>query len=263
MMIAVAQRERFMTHERRMTRWRAASIHLGLSAAIGTLVVLGMYLLWYPPPYFDLMGGPMLVVLIVGCDVVIGPLITLIIFRSGKRGLKFDLVCITMAQLAALSYGLYTMFDARPVFTVFAVDRFEIVSASDIDSSNLAQASVREFASLPVTGPRVVGAKLPTDPAEHDKVLFFKYGADLKGLPKFYVPYDQVAADAAHKAKPLDTLESKGAATREAVERTVSRLGVPHDNLGYLPLVGHFADMAAIVDLGTGHMLAVVDANPW
>jgi len=262
-MMSIMQSGMDVTGNGGMSRWRAAAIHLGLSATIGTLVVLAMYLLWYPPPYFDLMGGSMLVVLIVGCDVVIGPLITLIIFRSGKKGLRFDLVCIALAQLAALSYGLYTMFEARPVFTVFAVDRFEVVSASDVDPANLAQASAPDFASLPVTGPRIVGAKLPTDPAERDKVLFFKYGSDLKGLPRFYVPYDTVAGDATSKAKPLDKLESKGVETRAAVDRMLRKVGKPRDKLGYLPLVGHFTDMAAIVDAATGRMLAVVDANPW
>jgi hypothetical protein len=252
-----------VTHHGGISRWRAASIHLGLSATVGTLVVLAMFLLWYPPPYFDLMGGSMLVVLIVGCDVVIGPIITLIIFRSGKKGLKFDLACIAIAQLVALSYGLYTMFEARPVFTVFAVDRFEIVSASDIDPANLAQASAPEFASLPITGPRIVGAKLPTDPQEREKVLFWKFGADLKALPRFYVSYDALASEAARKAKPLATLEAKGPQASAAVDNAVRKLGVPRDKLGYLPLVGHFTDMAAILDIGTGRMLAVVDANPW
>ena len=120
-----------------------------------------MYAVWYPPPYFALMGGAMLILLIVGCDVAIGPLITLIIFRVGKKGLKVDLAIVALLQVTALAYGAYVMFEARPVFTVYAVDRFEVVSANEINAEALAQAAAPEFASLPVAGPKVVGAAMP------------------------------------------------------------------------------------------------------
>ena len=40
-----------------LNRWKAAGIHLGLSAVIAATVVTIMLLVWYPPPYFDVMGG--------------------------------------------------------------------------------------------------------------------------------------------------------------------------------------------------------------
>ena len=39
----------------------------------------------------------------VSVDVTLGPLITLIIFKPGKKGLLFDLVVIGMMQSAALA----------------------------------------------------------------------------------------------------------------------------------------------------------------
>ena len=36
-------------------------------------------------------------------------------------------------QLGALGYGVHTVYIARPVFTVFAVDRFELVSEADLE----------------------------------------------------------------------------------------------------------------------------------
>ena len=246
-----------------MSRWKAAGIHLALSALIATAVVFAMYALWYPPPYFDLMGGPMLVVLIVGCDVVIGPLITLIIFRSGKKGLVFDLATIAFVQTLALSYGLYTMFEARPVFTVFAVDRFEVVAPSDINPEDLAKARSPEFSTFSLTGPLVVGTELPTDPKERNKLLFGELGADVKALPHYYVPYATVATRAAGRAKPLAELESKNPDAHEQIASVVARVNQPSSKLGYLPLVGRFVDMAEIIDTTTGQMLGVVDANPW
>ena len=154
-----------------MSRWKASAIHVCISAAIAALMVGIMWMLWYPPPYFDAMGGGMLIALIVGCDVTIGPLITLIIFKSGKKGLNTDLAIIGCVQLAALAYGTYTIFIARPVFTVFAVDRFEVVAANGIKSEDLAKATSPAFSSLSFTGPRVVAARLPSDPQERSQLM--------------------------------------------------------------------------------------------
>jgi hypothetical protein len=77
--------------------------HPGLSALIGATVVVVMLTLWYPRPYFDAMGGQALLALIVGVDVTLGPLLTLIVFNPKKQELKFDLAVIAACQLTALS----------------------------------------------------------------------------------------------------------------------------------------------------------------
>ena len=85
-----------------MSRWKASGIHLLLSAAIAVVVLTLMLMVWYPWPLFEAAGGSRLVFILVGVDVTLGPLITLVIFKSGKPGLKFDLTVIALVQLAAL-----------------------------------------------------------------------------------------------------------------------------------------------------------------
>jgi hypothetical protein len=132
-----------------MNRWQASGIHLGISATIAAVVLSVLYLLWYPSTYFTAMGGEQLAFLVVGVDVVIGPLITLIIFKAGKKGLKFDLAVIALLQSAALTYGALVAAEARPVYTVFVVDRFEVVAANALDPAELAKVERKEFKSLP------------------------------------------------------------------------------------------------------------------
>ena len=84
-----------------LDRWKASLIHLAISAAIGLAVVTLMLVVWYSRPYFKAMGEDMLILLLIGVDVVIGPLITLIIFDPKKKGLKLDLGVI--AALHGLS----------------------------------------------------------------------------------------------------------------------------------------------------------------
>ena len=125
---------------RGFTRWQAAGTHLLISVAIAAVALFVLLRVWYPPPLFTAEGGNELLFMLVAVDVVIGPLITLIVFKSGKPGLRFDLSVIALLQACALACGSYTMFVARPVFIAFIVDRFEIVRANDIDPADFAQA---------------------------------------------------------------------------------------------------------------------------
>jgi hypothetical protein len=94
-------------------RWKAAGLHLALSALIALTVVLLLLAVWYPQPYFQAMGGEKLLRLLIGVDVVLGPLITLIIFDPRKPALKWDLAAIAALQVTALAYGGVVMFQAR------------------------------------------------------------------------------------------------------------------------------------------------------
>jgi hypothetical protein len=247
-----------------MNRWKASVIHLGISAIVATIVVGVMLKLWYPPPYFDAMGGGTLLLLIVGCDVTLGPLITLIIFKSGKKGLRMDLTIIGCLQLVALAYGTYTIFVARPVFTVFAVDRFEVVAANDIRSEELAKATNPEFSTLSLTGPRVVGARLPTDPDEQFRIAneAAQGGGDIKNLPRLFVPYDSIAKEAAGRAQPLSRLEARNPAARAPVDELLRSAGLREDSLGFLPLSAR-KSMSVILEKDTGRIRAIIDVDPW
>ncbi|MFZ4790954.1 MAG: hypothetical protein ACOYMW_08700 [Candidatus Competibacteraceae bacterium] len=72
-----------------MTRFRAFAIHLTASASI-VLALLGlMRWVWYPAPYFEINGGWIVLRILAGVDVVLGPLLTLIVFKPGKPGTDF------------------------------------------------------------------------------------------------------------------------------------------------------------------------------
>jgi hypothetical protein len=247
-----------------VNRWKAASIHLGISAVIATVVVVLMSLLWYPGPYFTAMGGSGLLLLIVGCDVVLGPLITLIIFKSGKKGLKLDLTIIGCIQIAALAFGAYTVFIARPVFTVFVVDRFEVVAAADIRSEELAKATDPMFSTLSITGPRVVAARLP-DKSEGAAIALAAAGGgeDVKQLPRFYVPYEQARAQAAARSRPLDALATRSSAFPEMMKRLQDATGKHAGDLGFLPMSARNESMSVVVDRRSGEIVDILPINPW
>jgi hypothetical protein len=250
---------------RGMSRWKASGIHLGISATIAAIVVAVMLKLWYPPPYFDAMGGSTLIALIVGCDVVLGPLITLIIFKSGKKSLKMDLAIIGCIQLAALAYGSYTIFVARPVFTIFVIDRFEVVAANEIERADLAKATDPAFSTLSLSGPRVVGARLPEDMQDRSRVTMeaLAGGADIKNLPRLYVPYETVAQEAGRRAKPVSQLVAQNPSVRARVDELLKSRGVREENVGFLPMTARNRSMSVIVEKPSGHIRDIIDTQPW
>ncbi len=248
-------------------RWQAFAVHLTLSALVAaTLVALILYL-WYPGPYFQTMGGRDLLTLMVGVDVVLGPAITLVVYRLGKKGLRFDLAVIAVLQLAALAYGAYIVFEVRPVFTVFSVDRFESVTANAVDSASLAKA-LPQYRSLSLTGPRLAGSRLPSNQEERTKIMFDSIGGgpDLQNLPQYYVPYPEVAADAVKKAKPLARLREQNRAHPEELaelDRIVARSGRPIDTFSYLPLAVRTGNMSVVIDARTGAIEGMLALDPW
>lgn len=245
-----------------MSRWKASGIHLLASAGIAGTVVALMLIVWYPWPLFTAAGGSGLTMILVGVDVVLGPLITLIIFKSGKKGLKFDLAIIAMLQLSALAYGVHAVYVARPAYVVYTVDRFDLVAAVDIDPSDLAKVTREEFKRLPVDGPKYVAAPLPADPDEKQKILEFGLaGKDLNLFPQHYVPYEDEAKNALKRARDIDmVLERDSAGT---VARFLESTGRAKDAVKFLPLRARSGDAAVLLDAQTGQPLKIVMVDPW
>ncbi|NTV87211.1 MAG: pilus assembly protein, partial [Burkholderiaceae bacterium] len=121
-----------------MTDWkiraRAAAVHLCISLLVAGVAAGLVFGLWYPYPYREISGGRELFLLVVAVDVVLGPLVTFVVFNRTKprKELVRDLALVGLMQLAGLAYGLWTVHEARPVHLVFEIDRFRAVHAVDV-----------------------------------------------------------------------------------------------------------------------------------
>ncbi|WP_347262376.1 TfpX/TfpZ family type IV pilin accessory protein [Rudaea sp.] len=247
-----------------MNRFQASAIHLGISLVVAALVGCLIYFVWYPHPYFQVAGGSNLMLLIMGVDIVIGPLLTLVVYKAGKKSLRFDLACIGVMQAAAFVYGLSVIAQARPVFIVARLDRFIPVYANDLDDADLAQAKQPEFATRSWTGPRLVGAKSPTDAKEKNSLLFSGLaGKDLEKFPKYYVPYAEVAEAMLAKARPLVDLAAKSPADKALVDRYVAASGQSIDRFAYLPLHGRTEEYTMVLSRADKQPLDALAVDPW
>lgn len=237
---------------RRLTRWGASGAHLLISAAIATAVLALMLFVWYPPPLFEAAGGNDLALILIGVDVVIGPLLTLIIFKPGKWGLKFDLAAIALFQLAALFYGAHIIYLARPAFVVFVKDRFEVVSAVELRPERLAAARFEQFRKPPLTGPMFVGGAWPAIQAEQQMLLNANLaGEDLQHFPRYYVPYEESRPEILAKAEPLARVRKLEPAAASIVDQWLAGSGVREQDVLFLRLRARHGWVAVLVDRRT------------
>lgn len=247
---------------RSFSRFKAAAIHLSISAAIATAVLATMLALWYPPSLFAAMGGRELVLLIVGVDVAIGPLITLIIFDTQKKELIFDLMVVAALQLGALSYGVYALHAGRPVFIVFTGQNMAVASAANIDPEELVKGRAEDFRQLSLTGPRLVAAVAPSNRQELTDLLFAGLaGIGIHQLPRYFVPYAERRTQVLEAALPLKEFVAEG----EDAHRLRTYLegsGKKVDSLRYLPVTTKKAKLMGIVDAQNGDLLDILKINP-
>lgn len=241
-------------HPRGFSRWQASGIHLLISAAIAAVSLFLTLEVWYPSPLFTSEGGNDILMILIGVDVVIGPLVTLIIFRSGKPGLRFDLTVIALVQAAALVYGTHVMFVARPVYIALVDDQFETVRANDLDPANVARAARPEFRSVPLTGPRYVAVDLPKDiKVLKELISQAENGGDVvQHLPRYYVPYADYRTEALKKSRPLRLLQEDDKRVAAQIDKVVAETGRKTSDLNFLRLQTRRGWGAVLIDAKTG-----------
>ena len=238
-------------------RLRAGGIHLGISLCVAAFAAALVFELWYPYPYREISGGRELLFLLVAVDVITGPLITLAIFNRAKprRELLKDFTVVGFLQLAALSYGLWTVFAARPVHLVFEYSRMTVIHAIDVDADLLAKAPP-SLQKLPVTGPSVISLR----PFKNSAEQFDATTAALKGFPlaarsDLWQAYEPARADVLKVAKPVAELRARFSHQAAQIDWAIAATGRPVTDLRYLPLLSRKTAWTVLLDTTTAEPL--------
>lgn len=240
-------------------RINAFLIHLLASVIVALMALALVFGVWYPAPLQKAVGVTQIYFLVILVDLVVGPLLTLIIYKPGKKSLKFDLTVIVYIQLAALTYGLSSVAEGRPVWLVYSVDRFDLVQALQLDTRNLHRAK-EQFRDSSWTGPRWAAARRPSDPVRDRDILFetLSGGADISQRPDLYVPLEDEAEVIRKCAYPIEEL------LRFNSLRAVSAVRDKWPNAdSFLPMKGRVADLTVLIEKQASKVVAIVDLKPW
>jgi hypothetical protein len=114
-------------------RWGAFAAHFGISLLIFFALLGVILLLWYPGALFTAAGGWQGIRIVVGVDLVLGPLLTLIVYNLAKprRLLYRDLLIVGVIQLSCLAAGVLIVYVERPVAVIYSLDKFYALKRCD------------------------------------------------------------------------------------------------------------------------------------
>ena len=240
------------------SKLRAFGIHLAISLGVAALAALVVFGVWYPFPYREISGGRELFLLIVAVDVVLGPLITFTVFnpRKSRREKMLDFSVIGLIQVGALLYGLWTVFEARPVHTVFEYDRLRVVHATEVPMELLDRVP-KGIEALPLTGPTWLSLRPLRANETFDMTMAALNGVALAARPELWRHYDVDTAAVAKAGHPATELKTRFPAQSAMIDRALAEAGKPAEALVYLPLQARKDTVwTAILDRETAKPLA-------
>ena len=244
----------------RFTRFTAFAVHLGISLVIFAALLMIMALDWYRFPLFAIEGGWKGVQIIAGCDIVLGPLLTLLVFKPGKPSLKFDLSVIVAIQFAALVTGTWITYAQRPVLMVYAEERFYTLSNDIVGTTGIKREEITRFHNSPY--PLAV-VRLPDDDEQRRKIR-------LESLARggLYLRGDLYAEQIPQYLKDLQTHSldmAKLTADEPAAAAELARFKSRHGALDayyFLPLHGRYGRMIVALERANGHLVDKLDIKP-
>jgi len=244
-----------------MSKLQAFLIHLSISATVVGFVCALIFFVWYPQPYFEIVGAGSVLKVLIGVDLVAGPLLTLILYRHGKPGLVFDLSVIAVIQLAALLYGTTVIYRERPYYVVFAIDRFEVLARTEIDPEAIRVDALRK---KPFIGPILTVALMPENEQERQQLLddVFAGKPDLERRPEYWDVYEKHTAGIIERATPLAQMARERPDARDRIN-TFIQSRTDGDDLVGLPVIGKKNTLFFVLDKMTRLPVGVIDFDPW
>lgn len=234
-------------------------VHIITSVIIAFLLTLLVFFIWYPSPFATAVGVTYIFLMLLVIDIILGPLLGLLVYKEGKKTLKFDLSVIILIQIAALCYGVFSIEQGRPAWLVYNVDRFELVRKNELVNTNIQQAQA-QFQKPSWFKPQYVATEFAKDIQQRNDEMFAEVfsGISISQRPERYVELTQAKTQIQQRALPLVELQQYN--PKKDVEKTLAEY--PKAN-AWLPLKANAIDMVVLVNKESASIIKIVDLRPW
>lgn len=237
--------------------------HLLISFILAVLTTVLVTQIWYPAPLFEATGLAKIFFMLLVIDVLVGPLLSLLVYKENKKSLKFDLAVILLIQFSAFAYGVYSISQGRPAWIVFNKDRFDLVRINEIDTRNLDKAP-ELYQSAPLFGAKWVEVEVDKQSIEvQSKILFeeslSKGTYSVSQSPEYYMPLHKTVKKLASRARPLSELYQYNQ------KDELKKILVKYPKVdSFYPLKSNNKDMVVLLEKnGNEAILSIVDLRPW
>jgi len=244
-----------------LSRFQAFAIHLLISSAVLGSFLVFVFLVWYPQPFFVVEGLVQIVWVLVGVDIVLGPALTLVVFKTGKPGLKRDLSIIAAIQIIGFIYGANTFYQERPYFAVFYdSDYFEVIPASTMKDISKIDPDLNHSK---FGGPIIVFVDSPTEIDDLTIILedMKKGGPSIHLRPEYYRPLKGHINKIFRLSRNLDELQ-KIPANNAAISQFKTEYGERIADFVYFPIAGSLTSRLLVIDRETEAIVDYININP-
>lgn len=246
-----------------MNKSRAALTHLWPTLLILAMITVIVLFAWYPSPFRAFSDSGKFAILLILTATVIGPLLTWVVYTKGKRGLVFDLWIIALVQIAAIAWGTFSLYQSRPYFMVYTVDRFDVLSKLDVDHAWITDP---KFLDKPLVGPILLYANMPADPATYQKLLkeiMFEGKPDLQFRPEYWSLYTERQQLVLQKSRPLSDLREARPDSVSVIDQLVKSHGGDIEQLKFVPAFPKSGHFAVILNADNGEIEDTLIIDPW
>jgi hypothetical protein len=234
-----------------VTRKQAFLAHLLISALVFVVVSYFIIFQWYASYYFHIDGGYRGIATIFLVDIVLGPGLTLLVFRPGKPGLKFDMATIIILQILALGWGIGWVYSERPALTVFYDGEFICMKHSEVSGVDLDRLALKDkgqplLAVLPRPNTYLEYQKMLTQALEQNSASIYIFGE--KFLPMDVVGTFQIMNYTLDVANSLSGDGDQIAEYREIWNQYLRNRRHDKDHYMYFPLSCRYGRVLAVFD---------------
>lgn len=232
--------------------------HFFISICISLISLFWVFNAWYPGPLAKATNVTYIFLMLLAIDIILGPILGFVVYNEKKKTLKFDLAVIFLLQLSALAYGVYSISQARPVWIVYNVDRFELVRKNELIEDNIQQAQL-QFQQPSWFKPEYAATEFAKNTQQRNDDMFAEImgGISIAQRPERYVDFAQAKEQIQKRAQNLDLLNQYN--DKINVEKILSKYPKA---TAFVPLKANAVDMTVLIN-HQGEVVKIVDLRPW
>lgn len=241
-------------------RCSASGLHFLFSLSVFSLLVGIVLLFWYPNPYFSASGGWQGLRIVALVDLVLGPLITLVIFnpKKSRRELSIDIGVVVLVQIGALLWGIKAVYDQRPVAVVFLDTSFYTVPAAAISAQGIDLEVLDAFGEQ---RPVYVFARRPDTGVEQER---FQQAVEVEKIPPheqvwLYQPLAEHFAQVRRSSLIVEEIMNASMEMKLEIEQVLAKEQAQVSDFVFLALTSRYRNILLIFD-GQGSIVGTINA---
>lgn len=247
-----------------VSKARAFGLHIAISAIVFAVVIAVVVGMWFPQPYFSIDGGLAMVAIAAAVDLGIGPLITFLVYRPGRRDNKLNFAVIGVLQAAALAWGVHVLYTQRPLYAAYIGGPVKVFIPITEELIRKSAPPSREVQERAKGRPPLVFVPLSSDKKKALGMLMsgFLGGPSLLSATHLWLPIEGRALDSiVEEARDRKTLESLDPDAGRLLDEFLAGRGAKFEDFAFVPLRGRFSSALLALNKADGSLAGVVYAN--